>query len=144
MYNVTSDLTIVGRRDFPIDSPGWLTVSGLQGMWVTLVSNKLYPVSSDSEVTPVFPIWSESNRDKTVGWTKDVTNSKKVTVLIGTHFATTDQITGSLALGDGLVVEANTGKLKLGTTNVVAYVVKAAYTLSYFGSDTTVHDIYVL
>jgi hypothetical protein len=145
MYNVTSDLTLVQRRDFSIDSPGWFTVSGLQGMWATLVGDKLFPATSLAEVTPLFPIWTESNRDKTVGWTKDVTNTKKLTVLFGKHFATTDQYQGSApALGDSLEIAANTGKLVVGNTNVIAYCVKAPYTLSYFGSDTTVIDIYVL
>lgn len=149
MYNVISDLTLVQRRDFEIDSPGWCTVSGLQGMWVTLVGNKLFPASTAGELTPLFPIWTESNRDKTVGWTKDVTNTKKLTVLFGKHFATTDQYDtggGTPALGDALEVAANTGKLTVDNTStaIVAYCVKAPYTLSYFGSNTTVIDIYVL
>lgn len=145
MFSILSDLSLLLRKDLAVSATGDLLASGVSGTWVTLDTDGT-AVRTSSAVELAWPVWNESNRDGSVGYTPDVNNSKKVTVLAGKFFARTDEYTGVSAVGP-LKTGAN-GKLVAATegvsTNVVAYCVKAPYTTSYLGRSVTVIDIYVL
>jgi len=147
MFKITSDLTMVLRKelDVAITGPGQPLASGVTGTWVTLDSNGKATLTTGATGL-AFPIWNESYRDGTVGaFTPDVVNSKRVSVIVGKIFATTDQFTNSpsISKGDPLTTGAN-GKLvkaTIGTDPIVAYCVKASYSVTYFGVSRNAIDI---
>jgi len=148
MFLVTSDLSLLLRRELPVDdAANDVLASGVSGTWVTLTSGGKAIRTSDTATELAWPVFNESARDGSVlGWTPDVTNSNKVTILAGKFFATTDQYTSVSAVGplktgaNGKLVDAVEGS----STNVVAYCVKAPYSKTYLGNTFTVIDIYVL
>lgn len=142
MFKVTSDLSLVLRKELSTDSTNnWVTASGIQGTWVTVASDGTATLPTAASGF-AYPIWTESNRDQTVAFTKDSVNSKKVTVIVGKVFATTNKYTGSIAQGAALKVDS-IGRLvdQAGSGTIVAYCVKAAYSTTYFGSSVSVIDI---
>lgn len=142
MLQLITDLSMIMRKDLDVTGTDVL-VSGLQGSWVTLAAGKASLTSTN--VGLAWPVWTESNRDGSVGFTPDAKNSKKITALVGKFFATTDQYTGTPVAGNPLKTGAS-GKLAVASANSeypVAYCVKAPYTMSYFGKTITVIDIYV-
>jgi len=150
MFKILTDLSLLLRKEVDVaNSLNDVLLSGITGSWVTFdASNAGYMKRTTGATELAWPVFNESSRAGTVGWTPDVTNSKKVTILAGKFFATTDQYSGtSPAVGDPLITAA-LGKLAKGTesssTNVVAYCVKAPYTLVHLGTTYTVIDIYVL
>lgn len=148
MFLVTSDLSLLLRRELDVDdASNDVLASGISGTWVTLNSSLKAVRTTGTATELAWPVFNESARDGSVlGWTPDVTNSKKVTVLAGKFFATTDQYTGVTVPGplktgaNGKLVDAVEGS----TTNVVAYCIKAPYSKTYLGNTATVIDIYVL
>lgn len=148
MFLIKSDLSLLLRKDLDVsDTSNDVLASGVSGTWVTISGSTPYAKRTAGATELAWPVFNESKRDQTAGgWTPDVTNSKKVTVLAGKYFATTDQYTSVTAIGP-LVTGAN-GKLVAGSesssTNVVAYCVKAPYSYNYLGNSLTVIDIYVL
>lgn len=150
MFQILSDLSLLLRRELPVDTTSpesnHVLTSGLSGVWVTLDASG-YAKRTQTAVEMAWPVFNESARDGSVNaFTPDVTNSKKVTVLAGKFFARTDQYTSVTAVGP-LKTGAN-GKLVAATegtdTNVVAYCVKAPYSTTYLGRSVTVIDVYVL
>jgi hypothetical protein len=146
MFTVLTDLSLLLRKEFDLSTYNSydVLVSGVTGVWVTLDSSGT-AIRTSSATKLAWPVWNESSRAGTVGWTPDVSNSKKVTTLMGKFFATTDQYSGVTVCGP-LVTGAN-GKLVPGTesvsTNVVAYCIKAPYSKTHLGTTFTVIDIYV-
>jgi hypothetical protein len=63
-----------------------------------------------------FPIWTESNRDDTYGWTPDYTTTSQLTLIVGPHRAMTSEYTGTIVAGTLLTVQDDTGLLMEGTT----------------------------
>jgi hypothetical protein len=148
MFQILSDLSLLLRKELDVDdTANDVLASGVSGTWVTLNSSSKAVRTTGTSTELAWPVFNESARDQSVlGWTPDVTNSKKVTVLAGKYFARTDQYTSVTAVGP-LKTGAN-GKLanavEGSTTNVVAYCVKAPYSTNYLGNTLTVIDIYVL
>lgn len=146
MFKITSDLTMVLRKEFPvaITGAGQPLASGVTGTWVTLDSSGNATLTT-AATGLAWPIWNESYRDGTVGaFTPDVVNSKRVSVIVGKIFATTDQfVAAGIGLGDPLATGAN-GKLvkaTIGTDPIVAYCTKLSYSVNYFGVTRTCIDI---
>lgn len=146
MFRILSDLSLVTRKELPIDTTSnsyHVLTSGISGVWVTLDASG-YATRTGTATELAWPIFNDSARDGTVGWTPDVTTSNGVTVLAGKYFAATNQYTsvsavGPLATGaNGKLVTATEGT----TTNVVAYCIKAPYTDAFTG--LTVIDIFVM
>lgn len=122
MLKLLSNLNLMQRVEVAISN--WTTISNAsykQGNWLTLAGG--LPTNGLA-----FPIWTESNRDDTYGWTPDagaaVTGgTDKLTVLVGHHRAITSEVTISgISAGDPLTVDGN-GKLAggtIGTDHIVA------------------------
>jgi hypothetical protein len=84
-----------------------------------------------------FPIWTESNRDGTYGWTPDYTNTSQLTLVVGPHRAVTDQYSGTITAGQPLTVQDDTGLLVASTTAddiTVAICESAELSYSYLGT----------
>ena len=147
MFSPLSDLSLLTRREIDVDdSLNDVLASGMSGVWITLNTSSK-GVRTQTAVELAWPVFNDSARNQSVlGWTPDVTNSKKVTVLAGKYFARTDQYTSVTAVGplktgaNGKLVGATEGT----TTNVVAYCTKAPYTFNHLGNSLSVIDIYVL
>ena len=109
MLKLLSDLKKANR--FDKTATAGVIASGVTGTWVTLDSNDHFDLPSGA-TRLAFCVWTESNRDGTVGWTPDVGVTGKLTAFDGYLRAITDQVTdyASLAQGDNLTVDAN-GKL---------------------------------
>jgi hypothetical protein len=150
MFKVTSDISLALRREFPTSNStnvaSDVIASGYAGSWVQIDSNGVAYLANASGVIG-FPVWNESNRDGTQGWSPDVTHSNKVSTFVGKVFATTDRFHGAPTLGAPLVLSC-TQPGKLTTTSgtdtaaiVVAYCMKASYSLVNLGTTYTVIDI---
>jgi hypothetical protein len=104
MLKILSDLTQVERIDFST-GVGTLIASGYQGQW--LVPGATYATFPTSGQAGVFQIWTEGNRDGTVGFTPDTVNTEKLTTLYGKYRARTDKfdgVIGDYAIGTKLTV----------------------------------------
>jgi len=117
-------LTSVTRIEATASS--WVLDSGLNGTFVELVNGV---ATKPTAGNMAFPIWSESNRDKSQGFTPDIKAAGQVSVIYGKLRAVTDQYVGTPAPGDKLYVDAN-GKLT--TTSAGAGVVVAVCTKAPF------------
>lgn len=152
MYEVISDLKLLDRFDLTIDTDYSITVSGYQGSWVTLDGTsgkaKLTSTAMASGGDPLsWPVWNEENRDGTQGYTPDVGETGKITVISGPHRAITDRYDHgtTFSVGDVLVATVGTdvggtnsyGQLDkyTGTNNAVikAVVIKAPYSYKPVG-----------
>jgi hypothetical protein len=147
MFSILSDLSLVLRREFPVDdSLNDVLASGVAGVWVTLGTGGYAKRTQTVGAGPAWPVFNDSARDQSVlGWTPDVKNSKKISVLCGNYYARTDQYTSITSVGQALTVGAN-GKLVAGTEGthaIFGYCVKAPYTYSYLGNSLTVIDVYI-
>ncbi len=147
MFNPISDLSQVLRKEWPIEPAGsFILMSGVSGSWVTIDSNGNAELTTTSTQL-AWPIWNESSRDGSLGaFTPDVLTSKRVSVIVGKIFATTDQYTGNPVRGNILKTGA-LGKLAVatqGTDPAVAMCVNPPYQISYFGTTINVIDIQVL
>ncbi len=109
MLKLLSDLKRANR--FDKTATAGLIASGVTGSWATLDSSDNLDLPAGATKL-AFPIWTESNRDGTIGWTPDVGVTGKLTVFDGYLRAITDQVTGyaGLAIGDLLTVDSS-GKL---------------------------------
>ena len=114
MLKLLSNLNKSTRIDFT--AAAGVIASGVTGTFLTIDSSQVlqYP-SGNTKLA--WPVWTESNRDGTVGWTPDVDQTKKLTVLDGYLRAITDQVTdyAGLSVGDLVTADSN-GKLAV-TTN---------------------------
>lgn len=141
MFKILSDLSLLLRKDLDVsDALNDVLLSGVSGCWVTY--NGAYAKRTASATKFAWPVFNESNRNGTVGWTPDVTNSKKVTVLVGKYFAQTDMFNNTPSVGDALDV-TSLGHLVAGSSAPVAYCTKASTAISYFGRTINVIEIYV-
>jgi hypothetical protein len=102
MLQMKSDLLKVNRLERL--AAAWVLANAKTGTWVALDANG---VGQPALGGPAFPIFTESNRDGTVGFTGDVSVTKNVTILYGKFEARTDQFTGTPALNDKLYVLTN-------------------------------------
>lgn len=141
MFRPLSTLNLATRVEGTASA--WVLASGATGTFVAVTATG-YGKPADGDYG--LPIWSESNRDGSAGFSPDITATGNITVIYGKMRAATDQYTDSPAIGNRLKVGSD-GKLVAVTTDVstaisiVARCVKAPYTLNHLGSDTTVIDI---
>lgn len=135
MLQILSNINLVTRMDLEADS--WILLSGVTGTWVA-------PGGDDNVGKPTagvfaFPIWSESNRDASAGFSPDIHSTGNVTVIYGKLRGVTDQFTGSPAAGQALFVDA-TGKLTTtdpGSGVVVARCLKPSHSTTYLSKGFT-------
>lgn len=128
MLQILTSLTLLSRVD--LTAQQWILDSGATGTFVAM--------SGDSAVKPTaggiaFPIWSESNRDQSAGFSPDIKATGKVSLMYGKLRGATDQFVGSPTVGAPLFVDAN-GKLTVTTAGsgvVVAYCTKAPNDTKY-------------
>lgn len=137
MLKLLSDLKLANAMDFT--AAAGVIASGVTGTWVTIDSNDTLQLPS-SATKFAFPVWTESNRDGTAGYTPDVTATGKLTILDGYLRAITDQVTSyaGLAVGDLLTVDAN-GKLAKTTdgTKDIVVVMKKHDSVTILGTTFT-------
>lgn len=128
MLQPKSSLLIGDRIDKTADS--WILASGQTGTFVQMSGDE---VEKPTAGNMAFPIWTESNRDLTAGFTPDVTATGKVTIFYGKMYGITDQFVGTPSAQEALYVDAN-GKLtttSAGAGIVVAICTKAAHDVKY-------------
>ena len=128
MLLILSSLTLLSRFDLTADV--WTLASGQTGTFVEMSGDG---VKKPTAGNMAFPIWSESNRDGSAGFSPDISATGKVTVMYGKLKGITDQYVGTPAVGAPLYVDAN-GQLTGSTSGagiVVAICTKAQYTESY-------------
>jgi len=136
MLKILSSLTLLKRIDVTADA--WVLASGVTGKWVSISSGSSAKPSAGAWA---FPVWNESNRDGSVGFTPDVAATGKVSVIYGKLHGVTDQFTGTPAAGDALKVTADgvLATVTPGTSeNVVAICLKPAATEVYLGTSYSV------
>jgi len=142
MFKLLSDLSTVQRKEIPITLTGDVYVSGYAGSWVTLDSSGNAVLTSSAKGL-AWPVWNESNRNGTQGWSPDVKQAKSVTVFFGKVRFYTDRFAGTPALGDPLKTDTS-GKLatgSFGTDPIVAYCRKASFSYVHFGNTITVIEV---
>jgi len=140
MLQVLSNLNLVTRMDLTADA--WILASGVTGTWVA-------PGGSDDVKKPTagafaYPIWSESNRDGSPGFSPDVHSTGNVTVLYGKLRGITDQYEGSPAAGAVLYVSASGKLTTTGGGTAVAVCTKPAYSTTYLSRSFTVIEFVTL
>ena len=134
MLQILSSLNLVTRMD--LEASTWVLASGVTGTWVA-------PGGDDDCDKPAagvfaFPIWSESNRDGSAGFSPDIHSTGNVTVIYGKLRGVTDQFVNTPTAGAALYVDA-TGKLSTtaGAGVVVAYCTKPSHSVTYLGQGFT-------
>jgi len=144
MLKLKSDLLKINRMEKSAST--WVLEHAVTGTWVAPAADG---VGQPAAGAYAFPIFTESNRDGSVGFTGDVAITGNVTVLYGKFEAVTDQYVGTPAVGDKLYVNAD-GKLANETAmsfaddaakaaaNVVAVCTKAPYSTTYMGRSVQV------
>lgn len=134
MLQILSSLNLVTRLDLEADS--WTLLSGVTGTWVALGGSD--DVAKPAAGVFALPIWSESNRDGSAGFSPDIHSTGNVTVIYGNLRGVTDQFTGSPTVGAALYTDA-TGKLSItaGAGVVVARCTKPSHTTTYLGQSFT-------
>ena len=128
MLQILTSLTLLSRLDLLADS--WILVSGKTGTFVEMSGDN---VKKPTAGNLAFPIWSESNRDGSAGFSPDIHATGKVTVMYGKLKATTDQYVGTPTVGAKLYVDAN-GQLTTTTAGAgiaVAVCTKAPFEDKY-------------
>lgn len=137
MLKLLSDLKKANR--FDKTATAGVLASGVTGTWVTLDGNDDFDLPSGA-TRLAFCVWTESNRDGTVGWTPDVTGTGKLTGFDGYLRAITDQVAGydALSQGDNLTVNSD-GKLAKTTdaTEMIAVVMRKIDSVAYLGKTYT-------
>lgn len=138
-----TDLLRVNRLEKIADS--WTLTNGKTGLWVGLTATGVGQPTLGKYAVPIF---TESNRDGSAGFTGDVSVTKGVTVLLGKFEGVTDQFAGTPAVGDKLFVTA-AGVLANATGasmdaaaqaagSYVAICTKASTSVEWFGNNIDV------
>lgn len=142
MLRILTNLNLLNR--FDVTAVAGLLASGVTGSWVSKSGDNIDLPATQGDYAMV--VWTESNRDGTVGFTPDVTATGKLTVVQGPFRALTDQFNSTPSVGDLMVAGVN-GKLYTDNTalasnyRVVGYCTKASFTLNHLGSDHTVIEV---
>lgn len=142
MLRLLSNLNLLNR--FDVTATAGLLASGVTGSWAAKSGDTIDLPAAAGDYAMV--VWTESNRDGTVGFTPDVTATGKLTVLNGNFRALSDQFTGTPSVGDALGVGTD-GKLVTDSTamanerRIVGYCTKASHSIEHLGSSHTVIEI---
>ena len=115
MFDLKSDLNLCNRLEVASGLAVSGNTAGKQGSWVNFSDGSIGTATSGKGA---FMVWSESNRDNSFGWTPDVNDTGKLTVLAGHYIGYTTEFNeasaGDITVGELLVVAAN-GKLEQAT-----------------------------
>jgi len=147
MFKLLSNLELANRQDVTMQT-GDVSVSGYEGSWVTLNAQEKAILTTGANVL-TWPVWSEAG-DRTgsdAGYTPDVSETGKVTILKGYFKALTDKYnTGasitlgtSLVTGDDGLLTAASGSETPGQVKAVCY--KSPHSITYLGTTFTVIGI---
>ena len=136
MLQILSNYNLFVRMDLEADT--WILASGVTGTWVS-------PGGDDDVGQPTagdfaFPIWSESNRDGSAGFSPDIHSTGNITVIYGKLRGVTDQFVDTPTAGAALYVDVN-GKLSTTSTGdavVVARCTKPSHSTTYLSQGFTV------
>ena len=145
MLKLLSNLNNCIRWDVDVQAGEWPLISGKTGSFVTFdATGAINPTAGDGAVAA---IWSESNRDGTAGFSPDIVENGKITVIGGGWRGLTSEF-DSVTVGSPLKVKAD-GKLTDGTAGtdaIVGYCTKAAADVveSVNGKDVTTSCIEVV
>ena len=144
MLRMLTNLNLVHRWD--VTPTAGLLASGYTGSWVRYSATETIDLPDAAGTYVVGCVWTESNRDGTVGWTPDartVANggTGKLTIVNGNFRALTDQFTGTPAIGEKLYA-ATDGTLSTTAgsddTHVIGYCTKASHSITHLNSSHTV------
>ena len=149
MLQMKTDLLRVNRLEKT--AAAWVLANGKTGLWVSFSATGVQQVQTAGDLA--VPIFTESNRDGSAGFTGDVSITGKVTVLYGKMEAITDQFTGTPAVGDilyaltdGTLANATDGSITpvVGTQVPVAVCTKASTAMEWFGNSINVIEYVTL
>lgn len=148
MLQMKTDLLRVNRLEKT--AAAWVLANGKTGLWVSFSATGVQQVQTKGDLA--VPIFTESNRDGSAGFTGDVGVTGKVTVLFGKMEAITDQFTGTPAVGDilyaltdGTLANATDGTITVDHTHVpVAICTKASTAMEWFGNSINVIEYVTL
>ena len=133
MLKLLSNLDLANRFD-KVATAG-IIASGVTGTWVTLNSSDEFDLPAASNRL-AFPVWTESNRNGTVGFTPDVSTTGQLTALDGYFRAITDQVYDYASMAQGDLLKVTTaGKLTKTTAaeDAVAVVVRKVDSITVLG-----------
>lgn len=138
-----TNLNLVHR--FDVAPTAGLLASGYTGTWVAHSATETIGLPSADGKFALGVVWTESNRDGTIGFTPDTRavasgGTGKLTVVWGKFRALTDRFTGSPAIGAALYV-TTTGVLTDNSTGdaiVVAYCTRASHSITHLTTSHTV------
>ena len=142
MLQPLSNINLCQRIELQADA--WTLASGQTGTFVSFGGNTncVKPAAGDFAV----PIWTESNRDGSAGWSPDVAITGNITVYYGKLRGVTDQFSGNPAVNQVLYVDAN-GKLTTtaaGKNIAIAICTKAPATVKYLNKPFTAIEFVLL
>lgn len=134
MLRILDNLNLINR--FDVEATAGLIASGVTGSFVSKLGDQIDLPTAGA--AGVMQVWTESNRDGTVGWTPDVDASGNLTVLYGKYRGLTDQFSGSISAGDQLEVDATGQLIPLSAGVAVAVCTKASHVHNHLDRDHTV------
>lgn len=136
MLQIQTNLNLGTRLDFTASA--WCLASGQNGTLVEMNGENIQKPTAGNYAVPIF---TESNRSGSAGWTPDVAATGKLAVFVGAgHRFLTDQYVGTPAVNDLLYVDAN-GKYtttSAGSGVVIGICVKAPHTTKYLDKNYNV------
>ena len=136
MLRLLTNMNLLNR--FDVVATAGLLASGVTGTFVRKNGDTLDLLAAAGDFA-IGPVWTESNRDGTVGFTPDVGATGKLSIYYGKYRALTDQFSGTPTTSAKLYAGTD-GKLSVTAGNgvVVAYCTKASHTISHLGTSHTV------
>ena len=142
MVQPLSNINLCQRIDLKADS--WTLLSGQTGTMVSFGGNGNLqkPVAGDFAV----PVWTESNRDGSQGWSPDVSATGNLTVYYGKLRFITDQFVASPAVNQVLYTDTN-GKFTTtasGKNIVLAICTKAPASVKYLSKSFTAIEVVLI
>jgi len=142
MLRMLTNLNLVHR--FDVAPTAGLLASGYTGTWISHSATDTIDLPTAGAFA-LGTVWTESNRDGTVGFTPDTRavasgGTGKLTVVWGKFRALTDQFTATPAIGEALYAAAD-GTLSgtsTGDAVIIAYCTKASHSITHLNTSHTV------
>tara|TARA_Y100000592_G_C5452772_1_gene309665 strand:+ start:928 stop:1374 length:447 start_codon:yes stop_codon:yes gene_type:complete len=130
MFKLLSNLNNCIRWDAPAQAGEWPLISGVTGSLVSFDATGCeLPTAGDVAVAT---IWSEGNRDGSAGFSPDIVDNGKLTLIAGGYRALTDNFTGTINPGQSVKV-GSAGNLvadAAGTAASIGYCTKSGVSVS--------------